>query len=35
MAYLFLALYILLLIFCYVAGCPALVSANEQIKESD
>jgi hypothetical protein len=35
MAYVFLALYILLLMFCYVAGCPSITRANEQIKESD
>jgi len=29
------ALYILLLIFCYVAGCPSIARDNEQIKESD
>ncbi|MDQ0022934.1 hypothetical protein J2X90_000720 [Variovorax paradoxus] len=35
MAYAFLGIYIVILIFCYVAGSPALTSANEQIEESD
>jgi hypothetical protein len=34
-AYAFLGLYIVLLILCYVAGSPALASANEQIGEGD
>lgn len=35
MAYIFLGLYILLLMFCYVAGSPSIARDNEQIKESD
>ena len=35
MAYVFLGIYILILIGCYVAGCPSIARDNEQIKESD
>ena len=35
MAYIFLGFYILLLMFCYVAGSPSITRVNEQIGEGD
>jgi len=35
MAYVFLGIYILILIGCYVAGSPSLTSANDEIGEGD
>lgn len=35
MAYVFLGIYIVILMLCYVAGSPSLMSENEQIGEGD
>lgn len=35
MAYVFLGIYIVILMLCYVAGSPSLMSENDEIEESD
>lgn len=35
MAYVFLGIYIVILMLCYVAGSPSLVSANDEIQKGD